>query len=105
MQDSVNGNGAGRVLQGGLLVDVDRDAVPACVAGLTAAEPPWRQLPSGRAFSAEFLALREGALVWLEPYYDRVHLTRAADWMLVVAPDAPEHLVLAALMHDLERSI
>jgi hypothetical protein len=68
-------------------------------------EPGWRQLPPGREFSQEFLAVREQAFAWLEPYYDRVHLTRAADWMLVVAPDAPEHVVLAALMHDLERSV
>ncbi|HEY6762630.1 MAG TPA: hypothetical protein VI318_24215 [Baekduia sp.] len=86
-------------------MEVERDAVPDCVAGLTAAEPAWRALPADRTFGSEFLALRDAAFGWLAPYYDRVHLTRAADWMLVVAPDAPEHLVLAALMHDLERSI
>jgi hypothetical protein len=74
------------------------------VGGLIDAEPAWRQLPD-RQFSDEFLALREKAFGWLEPYYDRIHLTRAADWMLVLAPGAPEHLVLAALMHDLERSV
>jgi hypothetical protein len=74
------------------------------VARLVDAEPAWRALPD-REFSEEFLALREQAFAWLEPYYDRIHLTRAADWMLVLAPDAPEHLVLAALMHDLERSV
>jgi hypothetical protein len=75
------------------------------VSGLTRVEPGWRVLPEGREFGAEFLRLREAAFGWLEPYYDRTHLTRAADWMLVLAPDAPEHLVLAALMHDLERSV
>lgn len=71
---------------------------------LSEVEPGWRGLPS-RTFSPEFLRLRELAFVWLEPYYDGRHLTRAADWMLAIAPDAPEHLVLAALMHDLERSV
>jgi hypothetical protein len=75
------------------------------LSGLVDVEPGWRALPEAREFSAELLRLREEAFAWLEPYYDRVHLTRAADWMLVVAPDAPEHLVLAALMHDLERSV
>jgi hypothetical protein len=59
------------------------------LSGLVEAEPAWRALPGDREFSAEFLALREQAFAWIEPYYDRVHLTRAADWMLVVAPDAP----------------
>jgi hypothetical protein len=81
------------------------EAVPDCVAGLTEHEPAWRALPAGRRFSAAFLRLREAAFGWLDPYYDRVHLTRAADWMLALDPEAPEHLVLAALMHDLERSI
>jgi hypothetical protein len=81
------------------------DVVPDCVAGLIDAEPGWRELPAGRTFSPELLRLRDAAFGWLEPYYDRVHLTRAADWMLVLDPEAPEHLVLAALMHDLERSV
>jgi hypothetical protein len=74
------------------------------VQRLSEVEPDWRGLPS-RTFSPEFLRLRELAFVWLEPYYDGRHLTRAADWMLAIAPDAPEHLALAALMHDLERSV
>jgi hypothetical protein len=80
-------------------------AVPDCVGGLIGAEPAWRALPAGRSYSPELLRLREAAFGWLEPYYDRVHLTRASDWMLVLDPGAPDHLVLAALMHDLERSI
>jgi hypothetical protein len=75
------------------------------LSGLLKIEPAWRALPERREFSEDFLRLRDEAFAWLEPYYDRVHLTRAADWMLVVAPDAPEYLVLAALMHDLERSV
>jgi hypothetical protein len=72
--------------------------------GLVPEEPAWRALPD-RAFSPAFLSLREHAFSWVEPYYDREHLTRASDWLLVLAPDAPEHLVLAALLHDLERSV
>jgi hypothetical protein len=75
------------------------------LSGLLEIEPAWRALPADREFSEDFLRLRDEAFAWLEPYYDRVHLTRAADWMLVIAPGAPEHLVLAALMHDLERSV
>lgn len=68
-------------------------------------EPEWRTLPPGREFSDAFLETRERIYSWIEDYYDRVHLTRAGDWMLVVAPDAPEHLVVAALLHDMERSV
>lgn len=64
-----------------------------------------RGLPAGRAFSESFLRLREAALAWIEPYYDREHMLRAADWVLQLDPDAPEALVLAAMTHDLERSV
>jgi len=67
-------------------------------------EPDWRALPD-RVFSPGFLALRGRIFDWIEDYYDRDHLTRAGDWMLVLAPDAPEHLVIAALLHDMERSV
>jgi hypothetical protein len=67
-------------------------------------EPAWRVLPE-REFSAPFRALRDHIYEWIEDYYDREHLTRAGDWMLVVAPDAPEHLVIAALLHDMERKV
>jgi hypothetical protein len=67
--------------------------------------PPWRALPEGREFSAEFLALRPRIFGWIEDYYDRDHLTRAGDWMLTVEPQAPEYLVVAALLHDLERKV
>ena len=62
-------------------------------------------LPTGRKFSAEFLRVRLLAYQWIEDYYDSEHLTRAGDWMLAIAPDAPEHLVIAALLHDMERSV
>jgi N-formylmaleamate deformylase len=42
---------------------------------------------------------------WTTDYYDREHLLRAGDWMLRLAPDAPEYLIIAALTHDLERSV
>jgi N-formylmaleamate deformylase len=67
--------------------------------------PAWLVLPRGREFSPEFRELRARALEWMTDYYDRDHLTRAADWMLALAPDAPECLVIAALTHDLERSV
>lgn len=69
------------------------------------ATPAPGALPAGRAFSDEFLELRRLALEWIGPYYDGVHLSRAGDWLLAVEPEAPEPLVLAALMHDMERSI
>jgi hypothetical protein len=58
-----------------------------------------------RVFSDEYHHLRAGLLAWMEPYYDREHLTRAGDWLLQLAPGAPEPLALAALSHDLERSV
>jgi hypothetical protein len=67
--------------------------------------PAWRQLPRQRAFSPEFLELRPQVYEWIEDYYDRDHLTRAGDWMLALEPEAPEYLVVAALLHDLERKV
>jgi hypothetical protein len=58
-----------------------------------------------REFSAEFLRLRALVLEWLATYYDGEHLERAGDWLLALAPDASEPLVLAALTHDLERTV
>jgi N-formylmaleamate deformylase len=73
----------------------------------TAIQPEYRTLPATRSFSDEFHALRDGLFAWMEAdrYYDREHLLRAADWMLALAPDAPEYLVLGALAHDLERTV
>ena len=70
---------------------------------LRAPEPG--ELPAGRDFSAEFLDLRRQAQVWIGPYYDGEHLARAGDWMLALAPEAPEPLAIAALLHDMERSV
>lgn len=78
--------------------EVREPATPGLVA------PGLRQLPN-RQFSDEFHELRARVYEWLEPYYDRDHQTRAGDWMLILDPDAPEPLVIAALTHDLERSM
>lgn len=67
--------------------------------------PEWRILPPAREFSPEFLAVRERIWEWTADYYDREHLLRAGDWMLWLAPDAPEYLIIAALTHDLERTV
>jgi uncharacterized protein len=56
-------------------------------------------------FSEEFVELHGQARAWIEDYYDRDHLVRAADWLLALEPEAPEPLVLAALLHDAERSV
>ncbi|MGH2970346.1 MAG: hypothetical protein ACRDK0_14990, partial [Solirubrobacteraceae bacterium] len=73
-------------------------------APLVEAEPRWRELPD-REFTPGFLELRARAFDWIEDYYDRDHLTRAGDWMLVLVPEVPEHLVVAALLHDIERKV
>ena len=72
-------------------------------AALTSAEPGWRVTPANLGGS-ELMALRPVIFGWIEDYYDRDHLTRAGDWMLVLAPERPE-LVVAALLHDMERSV
>ncbi len=72
-------------------------------AALTDVEPGWRIAPTVGAGS-ELTRLRPLIYRWIEDYYDRDHLTRAGDWMLVLAPERPE-LVVAALLHDMERSV
>ncbi|MBS1677358.1 MAG: DUF4202 domain-containing protein [Actinobacteria bacterium] len=67
--------------------------------------PAWQAVPTGRDFSPGFAELRTQIYGWIADYYDREHLTRAGDWMLTLAPDAPEYLVVAALLHDLERKV
>jgi hypothetical protein len=62
-------------------------------------------LPEGRTFGDEFLRLRADALEWIAPYYDGEHLARAGDWLLALEPNAPEPLVIAALLHDMERAV
>src|SRR5690242_7600338 len=49
------------------------------------------------------LSLEDRSLAWIEPYWNAEHLRRARDWLLVLDPDAPEALRLAALTHDMER--
>lgn len=89
-------------------MSADAHARPPREYGLSAPlipeEPVWRAFPP-RAFDPSFIALRSHIFDWIEDYYDRDHLTRAGDWMLVVAPDAPEYLVVAALLHDMERKV
>jgi hypothetical protein len=64
--------------------------------------PTWR---SARLFSHELERLREPATAWIADYYDGRHLERAADWLLQLEPDAPEPLILAVLLHDMERVV
>jgi len=62
-------------------------------------------LPAGRAFTDEFHRLRTAALDWIHAYYDVDHLRRTGDWILALDPDAAEPLVIAALTHDMERTV
>ena len=48
-------------------------------------------------------SLLERAHVWVEPYWNARHLERTLDWLLVLEPEAPEPMQLAALTHDMER--
>jgi hypothetical protein len=75
------------------------------VASHTLVAPERGALPAGREFSDEFHELREQVLGWIGPHYDGEHLNRAGDWLLALDPDAPEPLVIAALLHDMERAI
>jgi hypothetical protein len=74
-------------------------------AALVAEEPAWRARPEAPSRSPELESLRRLVYGWIEDYYDREHLTRAGDWMLAIEPAAPDHLVIAALLHDLERKV
>ena len=71
----------------------------------SAAEAPPRGFLPERRFSDEFHRIRALALEWIVPYYDGEHLARAGDWLLALAPDAPEPLAIAALTHDMERTV
>jgi hypothetical protein len=70
---------------------------------LVVEEPAWRSAQDGER-SRGLLDLLPGLYAFLEDYYDREHLTRAGDWMAALAPDA-EHLIVAALTHDVERKV
>jgi hypothetical protein len=78
---------------------------PAPTFPLEADAPAWQSLPAERELPAEFLELRTRIFDWIVDYYDREHLTRAGDWMLALEPQAPEYLIVAALLHDLERKV
>jgi len=67
-------------------------------------EPAWHAW-GAREPSAELRAVRPRIDELLATYYDTEHLARAGDWMLALAPDAPDHLVVAALLHDVERMV
>jgi hypothetical protein len=75
------------------------------MSALTAPVPPPAGWLPDREFSAELHRLRALALEWIVPYYDGEHLARAGDWLLAVAPDAPEPVIIAALTHDMERTV
>jgi hypothetical protein len=47
--------------------------------------------------------LLEKAERWIEPYWNAEHLRRTRDWLLELAPQASEGMILAALTHDMER--
>jgi hypothetical protein len=42
---------------------------------------------------------------WIAPFENRRHLIRTRDWLLELDPDAGEAVRIAALTHDVERSI
>ena len=72
---------------------------------LVIAVPELFALPQGRTFSDEFHAVRQLVRDWILPYYDGRHLERTGDWVLAIDPEASEPLVIAALAHDMERSV
>jgi len=49
--------------------------------------------------------LVSAAQVWIAPYWNAEHLRRTLDWLLVLDPNASEASRLAALTHDMERSV
>ena len=69
------------------------------------APPEPSALPAGRVFSEEFLRLWELALEWIHDYRDWRHLARTGDWLFALDPDADEPLIIAALTHDMERTV
>jgi len=75
------------------------------VGSAVIAVPEPAALPAGRVFSEEFLRVRDLALDWIHAYYDVDHLRRTGDWLLALGPEAAEPLVIAALTHDMERTV
>jgi hypothetical protein len=49
--------------------------------------------------------LERRAAAWIESYWNAAHLERTLDWALHLRPDADEALRLAALTHDIERTV
>ncbi|HEX2112067.1 MAG TPA: hypothetical protein VHF67_10990 [Gaiellaceae bacterium] len=50
-------------------------------------------------------ALESEALAWVVPHRNGRHLMRTREWLLRLRPDAGEALVLAALLHDVDRNV
>jgi hypothetical protein len=50
-------------------------------------------------------ALESEALAWVTPHRNGRHLVKTRDWVLELHPDADAALVLAALLHDLDRTV
>jgi hypothetical protein len=67
--------------------------------------PEFGWLPAERQFRDGFLEIRSAALAWIADTYNREHQIRAADWVLHVDAGAPEPVIIAAMTHDLERSV
>jgi hypothetical protein len=63
------------------------------------------RLPTGRTFSPEFERLFQLGIDWLVPYYDGLHLARTAYWVCELRQGATEPLIIAGLLHDMERSV
>jgi hypothetical protein len=50
-------------------------------------------------------SLEAEALAWVAPHRNGRHLIRTRDWLRELRPDAGEPLVLAALLHDVDRNV
>jgi hypothetical protein len=63
------------------------------------------RLPHDRSYTPEFERLFRLGIDWLVPYYDGLHLARTAYWVCALDHDASEPLIIAGLLHDMERSV
>jgi hypothetical protein len=59
--------------------------------------------PAADRFGPELALLWPAVLDWVRPHYDHVHLFHTVRWLLTIAPEASDPLVVAALTHDMER--
>ena len=66
------------------------------------APAPLPDVESG-GYSPFFTALWPRTVAWVEPFYDGEHLFHTARWLVTLAPDASEPLLIAAVTHDMER--